>query len=136
MQSLGKLVAYLAITGTIVIGLASAASFLLRSDGAPQQAKAAPVVPQKIADSIERKRAPVPQFQPDAPSSAVPVQPTPIMREANVALTPAQSHQNRIREIGPPKKKKRQKKIEQAPAESPSAAPRDVVTTARTDVPY
>jgi hypothetical protein len=133
MHPITKLVVYLTITGGLVVWLVSAATFLITPEpGSTQQAKAAPVVPKRIADSIERKKAPAPQPEP----VVLPAPVKPIMQEANVALTPAPPPKIKIRELNPPPKKIRQPRLAQTPSQAPSVTPRTVVTTARTDMPY
>ena len=133
MNSLTKLLAYFTITGGLVFGLASGVTFLVTPDpGNNREAQAAPVIPTRIADSIERKRVAIPQ--PEPVGLLEPAKPA--MQEANVALTPAPPPQYKIRELSPPPKKKRQRKQEQVPVEVPAAPARSVVTTARTDMPY
>jgi hypothetical protein len=134
-----KLLAYVVITGGLVAGLASGANFLLTPKlGGSQEAKATPVIPARIADSIERKKASVPQPEP----VTLPEPPRPAMHEANVALTPAPPPKFRIRELSTPAKlsapvnRKRQRKQEQTVVEAPAAPVRSAVTTARTDMPY
>ena len=128
-----KLLAYFAITGGLVVGLVSGVTFLVTPElGGTQEAQATPVIPTRIADSIERKKASIPQPE----TVALPEPAKPAMQEANVALTPAPSPKYKVRELSAPPKKQRQRKQEQTPVEAPAAPVRSAVTTARTDMPY
>jgi hypothetical protein len=128
-----KLLAYFAITGGLAVGLVSGVTFLVTPEpGGHQEAQAAPAIPSRIADSIERKKASLPQPEP----VALPAPARPVMQEANVALTPAPPQTFKIRDLSAPPKKKRQRKQEPTPVEAPAAPVRSAVTTARTDMPY
>lgn len=97
-----KLLAYFAITGGLVLGLVSGVTFLVTPEpGGNQEAHATPVIPTRIADSIERKKASLPQPEP----VALPAPATPIMQEANVALTPALPQKFKIRELNAPQRR-------------------------------
>jgi hypothetical protein len=134
MKTLTELLSYIAAIGLIVVGLAGGSVWLLRPDSSIRAEAKAPIVPQKLLDSIERKKpvpadivAPVPAAQPalqEAPASL----PQPALRGQAIreASSPA------------PKAKKRQpasrsRGVSVTPAAPAAFAP---VTTSRTDFPY
>jgi len=121
------LLCYLAATSALAGGLLGGGFWLIGTEttgSAP--ARVAPI-PQRIADSIERKKAVVPPQEPAASPPA-----TRPMQEANAALRPPAKWT--IRELTPPPAKKRNARVKNQPdgAFTPSYA----VTTARNDNPY
>ena len=132
MHPLGKLLAYIAVTGSVLLGLAGGGMWLVRPD--PQlkeQARAAPAIPARIADSIERKKEPVRPAEPEIAK--------PVMKEASVALTPAPQPKFTIREMNAPPQKARPRRLARdgrPVQEAPPVPTAAVVSTARTDFPY
>lgn len=131
MGSLGKLLAYVAVTGGVFVGLVSGVMWFVQPDPRYKGEARAAVIPPRIADSIERKKPPVRPAESEAPK--------PVMHEANVALTPAPQPKFNIREMRSPPPQARQRRLPRdvrPVREIPPAPAAPVVTTARTDFPY
>ena len=128
MKSFGRLLAYLVVTGGILFGLAGGMMWLVHPDARSKEEARAPVIPPRIADSIERKREPARPVEPETPK--------PVMREASVALTPAPQPKLAIREMSPPPRARPRKVAPEGRTADPAPAPAAIVTTARTDFPY
>ena len=121
---------YAAFVGVITICLSGGLLWLLAPDPSHKVEPQPPVIPQKILDSIERKK-PVPvQASPIAEAAK------PVMAEVPVALSPAPPRKlETIREL---KVTKRKAKRRASPTRPTMSAPASisVVTTGRTDFPY
>ena len=132
MRTILLMLTYSAAAGALMFGMAGAVNWLIAPDptlAAP--ARAAAPVPRRIADSIERKNAPLPE--PDKAASVM----RPVMQEAPVALTQP-APQLKIREpSSPPSRKTTKRKPRNEPMISASQdAPARPHPTARTDFPY
>lgn len=131
MRTILFMLLYSAAAGALMLGMVGAANWLIAPDPmlvAP--ARAAPPVPRRIADSIERKMAPLPE--PAREASVM----RPVMQQAPVALTQS-APQFRTREPSPPPRKKTKRKPHNEPMVSSSQdAPARPHPTARTDFPY
>ena len=97
------LAGYLAATSALAGVLLGGVLWLISTDGAESQAARVASVPPRIADSIERKKAFVPQQAP--PAASVPARP---LQETNVALRQPPAAKWVIRELAPPRGKKRE----------------------------
>jgi hypothetical protein len=131
MGPLAKPIAYVAVTGGVLIGLAGGVTWLVQPDPGHKAEARAAVIPPRIADSIERKKQPVRPVESETPK--------PVMQEANVALTPAPQPKFRMRDVNapPPRaRQRRQARNARAGSETPPAPAAPAVTTARTDFPY
>ena len=134
MKTPHGIVRYIAAVGLLVVGLAAGSVWLLKPDLAIRAEARVPVVPQKILDSIERKK-PVPV------DVVAPVQPAaPAMQEAPASLPQPVVRRQTIREVSSPapKAKKRRSastgiEISAGPTAPAAFAP---ATTSRTDFPY
>lgn len=153
MKLLGTLAAYLAVTAALFGGLVGGVLWLVQPDSKVAREQTAASIPPRIADSIARKSAPLPQ--PSAkPQWEVQPQPVlveqrepvkPIMHQANVALTPA-SHRVQVRELNAKTsakaKPRRQERSFAARQTPPAPAPQETSSvsaqrvTGRTDSPY
>jgi hypothetical protein len=137
MQLAIKCVSYVAIVVGLSLTLASGVRWLVSPDPAAARVTYTPPIPPRIADSIERKKElppPPPPVVATAPAMAQPA-----MQNANVALHPPPRPREVIRElrVRPPGAKPRVKPDERLQAQAPPVVPaREVVTTARSDVPY
>jgi hypothetical protein len=127
-------VSYAAVVGGLSLLLIYGAIWLTSPDPSLKaEAHAAPLSP-RIAESIERKKDAIPRAEP------VEVKPPEPMTEANVALTPSLPPAPKpiLREARRPKAKIKpvsNRNLAREIALDP-AAPRPVVTTARSDFPY
>jgi hypothetical protein len=104
MGTLAAIFGYLILSTLMLFGLSHGARWLVtpESPGAVQASPPAPVIPPRIAESIERKRTFVTEPPPTLPAK-------PVMTEVSASLTP--HHQNvRIRELGSRKPIKKKKK--------------------------
>jgi hypothetical protein len=121
---------YAAFVGVVTICLGGGLVWLLAADPSHNDQPQPPVIPQKILDSIERKK-PVPvQASPTSDAAK------PVMLEAPVALSPALPPKlETIREL---KVTKRKAKRRASPTRPTMSAPAsiNVVTSGRTDFPY
>jgi hypothetical protein len=131
MRTILLMLVYSAAAGALMLGMVGAANWLTAPDptiAAP--VRAPPPVPRRIADSIERKTAPLP-----GPAKEVSVM-RPVMQEAPAALTQT-APRLKIREPSPPPRKKAKRKPHDEPMISASQdAPARPHPTARTDFPY
>lgn len=141
MRTLAAALAYTIVAVAMMSGFVATATWLVAPDSAPLAARAAPPVPPRIAESIARKMARVPE-QPRDPLPA-PVSTRPAMQEADVSLVsrPAQEAKARDVLVAPPPNRPR--RIARSPqASTATAAVIEVsrgtmpVATARSDVPY
>ena len=125
---------YAVAAAAIMFGMVGAASWLVAPDptGATQ-ARASPVLPRRIAESIERKSAPLP----DLPKETSVMRPVsqPVMKVAPVALSPA-TPKFRGRELPAAPVKKAGRKPRNEPVSAPQDGPAPPLPTARTDFPY
>jgi hypothetical protein len=115
-----------------MFGFAAAGAWMLRSDTSMKAAaKAPPTIPQKILDSIERKK---PVLVDIAPAVRVPETIKPVLQEAPVSLTKQVLPQPAIREVSsrPQKPKKRHSASPAIALETPTTAGARV-TIFRTD---
>lgn len=104
MGTLAAIFGYLFLSALMLFGIGQGARWFVtpESPGAFSASPRAPVIPPRIAESIERKKPFVSE-----PPAALPAKP--VMTEANVSLTP--HHQSaRIRELAAPKPVKKRKK--------------------------
>ena len=121
---------YAAFVGVLAICLGGGLLWLLAPDPSLKVEPRPPLIPQKILDSIERKK-----------SVPVPVSPTadavkPVMVDVPVALSPALPRKlETTRELRSTRPKAKRQASPTRPGLSPPAATR-VVTTGRTDFPY
>jgi hypothetical protein len=154
MKLLRTLAAYLAVTAALFGGLVGGVFWLVQPDAQVAREQTAAPIPPRIADSIARKSAPLPQpatkpapdVQPQPAMVEEPETVKPIMHEANVALTPA-PHRVQVRELtaktSAKPKPRRQEQTIAARQTPPASAPQETssvsaqpVSTARTDSPY
>ena len=99
MKTLTELFSYIAAVGLLVMGLAAGSVWLLRPNSSIRAEKKVPVIPQKIVESIERKK-PVPV------DVVAPVRPSvPAMQEAPASLPQPIVRQETIREASSAKSK-------------------------------
>ena len=120
---------YGAFVGLIIICLGGGLLWLLAPDPSSNLEPKPRLIPQKILDSIERKK-PVPA-QVSSPADAA----KPLMLETPVALSPALPRKLEItRELKPTKHKSKRRVTPNSPISPPT--PTSVVTTGRTDFPY
>ena len=134
MKTVGTLLGYVARAAALVAVLMSGVLWLVRPDPSlTREAKAAPISP-RIAESIERKKAPEPTPAPVAEPPKV----QPMLQEANVSLTSQSAPKFKIRELGPPPARKRKPKGDE-PAVSAAVentpAP-EIRRMTRNDFPY
>ena len=129
-DELVALARYAAFVGVITICLSVGLMWLLAPDPSLKVEPQPPFIPQKILDSIERKK-PVPvQLSPTADAAK------PVMVEVSVALSPAPPRRlETIRELKSTRAKAKRPASRTRPAMS-APAPTSVVTTGRTDFPY
>jgi hypothetical protein len=142
MKLLGILIAYVAVSAGLFGALSGGVFWLLQADPTAAREQRAAPIPPRIAESIERKSAPIAQV---AVMEPAPVKP--IMQEAPVALTQP-PRRVQIRELASPslpssvkrKPRRGEQNIAAQPAspsqEASSANVRAAVSTARTDNPY
>jgi hypothetical protein len=136
MRTIISMLLYCAAAAAMMFFLVGGPFWLIRPDPTfAKQIRQPPAIPQRIADSIERKRASVPE-QPKETSVMRPVSAS-TMKTSPVALTQP-ALQLKIREIPPRPSKKvkpkpRNKAVIVPPDETPVAQP---LPTARTDFPY
>jgi hypothetical protein len=135
MKMLTGLLSYCAFVGVLAIGVMAGGAWLLRADPSLKAEAKAAVIPQKILDSIERKK-PVP-----IPVVAAPIlrpeRPAPLLQEAPVSLPTVAIPQRPAKAVTvrSAKPKKRHSTPPVTTVEAPvSSAAR--VSTARTDFPY
>ena len=121
---------YAAFVGVLAICLTSGLLWILAPDPSHNDQPQPPVIPQKILDSIERKK-PVPvQVSPTSDAAK------PVMLEAPVALSPALPPKlETIRELKATKRKAKRRASPTRPTMSAPAST-SVVTSGRTDFPY
>jgi hypothetical protein len=135
MKTLVGLVSYCAFVGLLAFGVMAGSGWLLRSDPSTKAHVRARVIPQKILDSIERKK-PIPIAV--AAPAPIPTPAAPVMQEAPVSLPNVAAPPRSTRAVAtarPQKLKKRHATplVTTVQAPVPSAA---VVSTVRTDFPY
>jgi len=135
MKMLVGLVSYCAFVGLLAFGVMAGTGWLLRSDPSTKAEAKAPIIPQKILDSIERKK-------PVAIAVAAPV-PTPepqpsVMQVAPVSLPNVVDPPHSTRSAATARLQKPKKRHSTATATTVQAPvpPAAVVSTARTDFPY
>lgn len=137
MKILVGLISYIAAVVAIVIGTAVGGAWLLRPELGMKVAAKPRAIPQKILESIERKKASGAEIA--TPILTKPEMPA--MREVPVSLTQRPVPRQVIREAAPPSAAKDRRKIKalyppvaRLPAEGPRAPvpPRAV----RNDFPY
>jgi len=125
-------VSYAAVVGGLSLLLIYGAIWITSPDPSLKaEARAAPLSP-RIAESIERRKDAIPRAEP------IEVKPPEPMTEVNVALTPSLPPAPKpiLREARRPKiKPVSNRNVAREIALEP-AAPRPVVTTARSDFPY
>ena len=119
----------------MMFAMVGAAAWLISPDPTlASQVRAPPAIPQRIAESIERKLAPLPEPLKET-SVMRPVSGS--MREVPVSLTQPARH-FKIRETSPTTNKKVKRKLrdETATTASKDAPVAQPLPTARTDFPY
>ena len=137
MKFVGILAGYLAAAGALFGALAGGVLWLIQPGEATAEKRVAPIPP-RIAESIERKSAPM---MPE-PVAVMPVsEAKPAMQEAPVALP----HHYRIieREVAlpnavhrPATQPRKKTQASASPAAEPAPAATRAVSTARSDFPY
>src|SRR5690242_8014379 len=143
MKMLRGLASYCAFVGVLAVGVVGGGAWLLRPDPSMTAEARAPVIPQKMLDSIERRKpAPIPVV---AAPILRPEPPAPVMQEATVSL-PMMAIPHRPAKVVSARSSKQKKRrptlvVARAqalvPATAQAAAPAAaVVSTARTDFPY
>jgi hypothetical protein len=139
MQLARILLSYALVVGVLFSTLAGGVIWLLQPGPAvSQEARPAPI-PQRIADSIERKK-PFPVQEP-AIGEPKPEPVKPAMLEANVSLAPTPASSSRFRQLSPPPREPRKRRSEPALARAAppvpvSNSPAATVSAARSDFPY
>ena len=138
MKDAKQLAAYVLIVAVVAVTFLQAGRWLIASDPNYKAEPRVATIPPRIADSIERKKDLVPVSATLVSASATAVAAP--MQEAAVSL--AQPPRQVIRELslpklGAPKRKPKARTIEARVAPSWTEPARSqVVTTARSDVPY
>jgi hypothetical protein len=134
MKMLAGLASYCAFVAVLCLGVMAGSAWLLRSDPSIKAEARAPVIPQKILDSIERKK-PVPIAVAAPAPTLEPV--VPVMQEAPVSL-PKLALPPTTREVTerPQRPKKRRSTSTVTAVQAPATPPAAVVSTGRTDFPY
>jgi hypothetical protein len=137
MDILFALIRYVGGVGLVSLALVFSGAWLLRSDPSAMTAQArTPLVPQKILDSIERKKPiPVDVGAPSQVRAAVPA-----FQSAPVALIQPAARES-IRALPGPKKKSHKIRREQESAtaqqlETHTPLPPAHIATSRSDFPY
>jgi len=135
MRTLGALIGYGTAVVLLISGLAAGSAWLARPDPMLKADARLPVVPQKILDSIERKKP--------VPIDVGPVRPAegaqPVMQEAPASLPQRAIGRETIRVLSAPssKARTRQRTVPPVAAQnSPVPAQRSRVISTRTDFPY
>lgn len=125
---------YVVVVASIVVGVMAGANWLLRAEAGPRVEARPRAIPQKVLDSMERKKPIAVEPQASLPEP-------PPMKVSPVALTPVPATRQVIREVPfraqPAQRNKR--KVDRAEAraavETP-AKPTFVQSNARSDSPY
>jgi len=142
MKLLAILAAYVASAAALFGVLFGGVFWLVQPDPSGARERRTATIPPRIAESIERKWAPLPQIAPAKAAEPVHSVMAPVravMHEAPVSLTPAPKV--RIREVAAPtaaKRKTRPVALREAAATQapPAAAAVRPVASGRSDSPY
>ena len=134
MKTFKELLGYITLISLLILGLGAGSMWLISPDLVIKAEAKAPVVPQKILDSIERKKPVSVDVVAPAPAAV------PAMQESPASLPQPLLRRQTIREFYPPaqKVKSGNRRLRQsievpAPAGRAASAP---ITTSRTDFPY
>jgi hypothetical protein len=141
MRTLAAALAYTIVAVAMAYGFFAAATWLVAPDtSAPLAARAAPPIPPRIAESIERRMARV-ELPPDPP--AAPISTKPAMQEANVSLLARPPLEINVRNtMAAPAPNRPRKHPRAQQANTPTASAVEVapvklpILTARSDNPY
>lgn len=127
---------YVVIVGGLTLALALGARWLVSADPAAPPVASTPRLPPRIADSIERKREPLPPPPPVVAEKPFVAQP--VMQQATVSLHPPRAAIRELRASKPGRKRPPEpaQSLDASPQPPAPVAERAVVTTARSDVPY
>jgi hypothetical protein len=137
MKMVAGLARYCAFVGVLTVGVVGGAVWLLRADPSSRAEARAPIIPQKMLDSIERKK-PVPVqvvfasiLKPEPPAP-------PVMQEAPVSLPKLAIPHRPAKAAAVPRRAPDARRPVPSVATAEAAAPAAavVVSTARTDFPY
>jgi hypothetical protein len=142
MRTLAAALAYTIIAAAMAYGFVAAATWLVASDAsAPIVARAAPPIPPRIAESIERRMARVPEQPRDPPPAPASLKPA--LQEASVSLVarpPVEVNVRNTMAAPAPIRLRQKPRSQQADTITPSAIEVSRATmpiaTARSDIPY
>lgn len=133
MRTILAMLLYAAAAAAMMFGMLGAASWLIASDPTlTAQVRASPVLPRRIAESIERRSAPLPAF-PEEASVMRPVS-QPMMKESPAALTAVPRFKVKDLPAARATKASRKPRTEPPVMAQDTLAP--LLPTARTDFPY
>ena len=141
MTLMAKFVSYAAIICGLPLVFAGGIHWLVAADAHAPRALESPPLPPRIADSIERKKQPLPPPSPSVPPRSAVV--TAPLRQATASLHPAPvptTVRGPHRGVMKSRSAREAVKMPAIAAPAPQAVstrlPQAVITTARSDVPY
>ena len=129
MKTVVSLVSYTVAVGLLLGCLVSGGFWLVQPDPSLKQEPRVAPIPPRIAESIDRKRMPVPE------PAIEPALVKPAMIAADAALT-HQPPKIKIRELSRPPTKRKPPRAHRAVVAEAAAVPARVVSTGRSDFPY